>query len=185
MPTISMCSASQPSSRAMLEAIRSAKHFFPNSALPPYPEPYDQISRVSGKWTMYFVGLQGHGTSFCPGASGAPTECRQGTTRFPSLLNVSRTPAPMRAMMRMFTTTYGESVSSMPYCAIGDPTGPMQNGSTYMVRPAIDPWNSAFNLCRIVNGSSQLLVGPALTFESEQTNVRDSTRATSLASDRA
>jgi len=41
--------------------------------------------------------------------------------------------------MRMFTTTYGESVSSMPYCAIGDPTGPMQNGSTYMVRPAIDP----------------------------------------------
>ena len=32
---ISMCSASQPSSRAMTEAIRSAKHFFPSSALPP------------------------------------------------------------------------------------------------------------------------------------------------------
>ena len=32
---ISMCSAIQPSSRAIAEAIRSAKHFFPSSALPP------------------------------------------------------------------------------------------------------------------------------------------------------
>src|ERR671914_1443564 len=32
---ISMCSASQPSSRAMTDAIRSAKHFLPNNALPP------------------------------------------------------------------------------------------------------------------------------------------------------
>ena len=32
---ISMCSASQPSSRAIAEAIRRAKHFLPSSALPP------------------------------------------------------------------------------------------------------------------------------------------------------
>ncbi len=32
---ISMCSAIHPSSRAMIEAIRSAKHFLPSSALPP------------------------------------------------------------------------------------------------------------------------------------------------------
>ena len=32
---ISMCSASQPSSRAMTEAMRRAKHFLPSSALPP------------------------------------------------------------------------------------------------------------------------------------------------------
>ena len=32
---ISMCSASQPSSRAITEAMRSAKHFLPSSALPP------------------------------------------------------------------------------------------------------------------------------------------------------
>ena len=32
---ISMCSASQPSSRAMTEAMRRAKHFLPRSALPP------------------------------------------------------------------------------------------------------------------------------------------------------
>ena len=34
-PRISMCSAIQPSSRAMFDAIRRAKHFFPSSALPP------------------------------------------------------------------------------------------------------------------------------------------------------
>ncbi len=32
---ISMCSAIQPSSRAMADAIRSAKHFLPSRALPP------------------------------------------------------------------------------------------------------------------------------------------------------
>jgi hypothetical protein len=32
---ISMCSASQPSSRAMALAMRSAKHFLPSSAFPP------------------------------------------------------------------------------------------------------------------------------------------------------
>ena len=32
---MSMCSAIQPSSRAMIEAIRSAKHFLPSSAFPP------------------------------------------------------------------------------------------------------------------------------------------------------
>src|SRR5881227_4433150 len=77
---ISMCSASQPSSRAMTNAIRRAKHFLPSKALPPYPDPYDQISRVSGKWTMYLLsGLHGHGTSASPAARGAPTECTHGT----------------------------------------------------------------------------------------------------------
>ena len=32
---ISMCSASQPASRAITEAMRKAKHFLPSSALPP------------------------------------------------------------------------------------------------------------------------------------------------------
>ena len=67
----SMCSASQPSSRAMTEAMRSAKHFLPSRALPPYPEPYDQISRVSGKCTMYLVSLHGQATSCSPSASGS------------------------------------------------------------------------------------------------------------------
>ena len=32
---MSMCSASQPSSRAIAQAMRSARHFLPSSALPP------------------------------------------------------------------------------------------------------------------------------------------------------
>src|SRR5262245_25893995 len=34
-PRMSMCSAIQPSSRAITEAIRRAKHFLPSRALPP------------------------------------------------------------------------------------------------------------------------------------------------------
>ena len=52
----------------------------------------------------------------------------------------------MRAMMRMFTTTYGESVSCTPICAIGEPIGPMLNGSTYIVRPRMQPSNSSLQL---------------------------------------
>ncbi len=44
-----MCSAIQPSCRACQEAMRSAWHFLPRSALPPYPEPTLQMSRSSGK----------------------------------------------------------------------------------------------------------------------------------------
>ena len=54
---------------------------------------------------MYFSWLQGQGTSFWPGASGAPTLCMQGTTRFTSLSISLKTGSPMRAMMRMLTTT--------------------------------------------------------------------------------
>ncbi len=36
----------------------------------------------------------------------------------------------MRVMMRMLATTYGLSEISMPYCAMGDPTGPMLKGMT-------------------------------------------------------
>ena len=34
-PRMSMCSAIQPLSRAIVEAIRRAKHFLPSRALPP------------------------------------------------------------------------------------------------------------------------------------------------------
>jgi hypothetical protein len=47
-----MCSASQPSSRAWKLAMRRARHFLPRSALPPYPDPTDQIALSCGKWQM-------------------------------------------------------------------------------------------------------------------------------------
>src|SRR3954454_9321731 len=127
---ISMCSAIQSSSRAIAEAIRSAKHFFPSSALPPYPEPYDQTSRLSGKWTMYLLSAsQGHGTSSCPASSGAPTECRHGT-KSPSSPSTSSAPLPMRVMIRMEAATYAESVSCTPMWAMCEPSGPIENGTT-------------------------------------------------------
>src|SRR5215469_2005737 len=125
---------------------------------------------------MYFSSLHGQGTSFCPGSSGAPTVCKHGTTRFSSLSISAKTGAPIRAMMRMFTTTYGESVNCTPICDIGEPTGPMLNGSTNIVRPAIEPLNKSFSFAFISYGFTQLLVGPALSFDNEQMNVRSSTR---------
>ena len=54
-----------------------------------------------------------------------------------------------------------------------------------MVRPRIQPENSALSFSRIANGSSQLLVGPASSLDKEQMNVRSSTRATSSGFERA
>ena len=83
-------------------------------------------------------GLQGHTTSAWPGASGTPTECRQRTKSLRSPSSAS-TASPMRVITRMLTTTYGESVSWTPIWEIGEPSGPMENGMTYIVRPRIDP----------------------------------------------
>ena len=53
---------------------------------------------------MYFVVLQGQGTSAWPAASGAPTVCTQGT-KAPSSPSTSKTWRPMRVMTRMLTAT--------------------------------------------------------------------------------
>jgi hypothetical protein len=86
-------------------------------------------------------------------------------------------------MIRIDTTTYGESVISTPTWEISPPSGPMQNGTTYMTRPRMHPSKISPNVVRISPGSIQLLVGPASSSRSEQMNVRSSTRATSLGSD--
>ena len=137
---------------------------------------------------MYLVLLQGQLTSFWPGSSGAPTVCTQGT-KSPSAPSSSTTARPMRVIRRMFTATYGESDSSTPMCEIGEPSGPMLNGTTYSVRPRIEPRNSALSpVCsssRISEGSTQLLVGPASSRRTLQMKVRSSTRATSEGSEHA
>src|ERR1039458_469316 len=67
----------------------------------------------------------------------------------------------------------------MPIWAKGDPTGPIENGTTYIVRPVIEPWNSPVRSAFILAGSRQLFVGPASASLTEQMKVRSSTRATS------
>jgi hypothetical protein len=85
----------------------------------------------------------------------------------------------MRVMMRMLVTTYGLSLNSTPICAIGEPSGPIENGTTYIVRPRIAPSNRPSSVVRISAGAIQLLVGPASSARCEQMKVRSSTRATS------
>ena len=54
---------------------------------------------------MYLLSAsQGHGTSSWPSASGAPTECRQGT-KSPSSPSTSSAPLPMRVMIRIDAAT--------------------------------------------------------------------------------
>ncbi len=64
-------------------------------------------------------------------------------------------------------------------------SGPMQNGTTYIVRPVMHRRYSAVMVRFISAGSIQLLVGPASASSSEQMKVRSSTRATSEGSVRA
>ena len=87
---------------------------------------------------------------------------------------------PMRAMMRMFATTYGLSVTSIPALLIGEFTGPMMYGTAYIVRPRIAPSSSAPTLYFAAPGSIQLFVGPTSSFVRAQIKVRCSVRATSL-----
>ncbi len=76
-------------------------------------------------------------------------------------------------------------MSSTPISAIGEPSGPMEKGTTYIVRPFMQPSKRPLRVSRISPGSVQLLVGPASCSFSEQMKVRSSTRATSLGSDSA
>src|SRR6218665_4151260 len=113
----SMCSASHPSSRAMTLAMRRAQHFLARMALPPYPEPSDHTSRESGNCTMYLVSLHGHTTSSRdrprPSTSGYPTECTVCIHGSPPPLR-GDTPSPLRVIMPIHNTPYGEAVQSTP-----------------------------------------------------------------------
>ena len=77
---------------------------------------------------MYLLsGLHGHGVSSSAGASGAPTEWTQGT-KMPSLPSISSAGLPIRVMIRMFATTYGESVICTPICWNKDNHGERWSG---------------------------------------------------------
>jgi len=69
-------------------------------------------------------------------------------------------------------------------CAMCEPSGPIEKGTTYMVRPRIAPANRPRSVRRISSGSRQLLLGPASSFFAQQMKVRSSTRATSPGSER-
>ena len=104
-------------------------------------------------------------------------------TKNPSSPIFSSAALPIRVIVRIDTTTYSESVISTPSLGSSAPSGPMQNGTTHMVRPRMQPRYRSVMVARISAGSIQLLVGPASISRSVQMYVRDSTRATSDGSD--
>ena len=139
----------------------------------------------SGKWLIYFfsIGAQGQATSFCPSASGAPRECRHFINSSP-LFSRSITLPPTRVMMCILQTTYGLSVISTATFDHGDPTGPIEKGMTYMVRPFMQPLYSASMAGFSSSMLTQLFVGPASSLFFVLIKVRASTLATSLGSER-
>ena len=52
----------------------------------------------------------------------------------------------MRVMSPMLTATYSESVNCTPTRDIFEPIGPITNGTTYIVRPCMQPLKSARSL---------------------------------------
>jgi hypothetical protein len=62
---------------------------------------------------------------------------------------------------------------------MGEPTGPMEKGMTYIVLPLMQPVYSSVIVFFSSTGSIQLFVGPASSFLLEAIKVRSSTRATS------
>src|SRR5574344_801606 len=135
---------------------------------------------------MYLCSISAQGQiplSFSPLLSGFPTEWRQGTNS-PSVPITSRTFFPARVMISIFITTYAESVISIPFLEIGEPSGPIQKGITYIVRPCIHPVYKPVIVAFNSFGSIQWFVGPASSSFLEEMKVRDSTRATSEGSER-
>src|ERR1700722_20298236 len=94
-----------------------------------------------------------------------------------------RAGVPIRGMIPIETPTYGESLISTPSSEMLLPSGPMQNGITYMVRPRMHPSKISANVSRISAGAIRFLVAPASSSRSAQMNVRSSTRATPSGSD--
>ena len=154
--------------------MRSARHFLPSSTLPPYPLPTLQIVLSCGKWQM-------------KRRSGLHVEHRvQAAVEVVRRRRASAAPArPMRVMMRMLSTTYDAVGQLDADLRVGEPSGPMTYGMTYIVRPFIEPSKSAPSFLYASSGAIQLLVGPASSFvgradEGELLDARDVVRVAAM-----
>ncbi len=88
---------------------------------------------------MYLLSAShGHGTSASPG-------CERGADRVQARHPLAVAEHVERALTHAGhdphadTATYAESVSCTPMWAMGEPSGPIENGTTYIVRPFIAP----------------------------------------------
>ena len=70
-------------------------------------------------------------------------------------------------------------------CAMCEPSGPMLKGTTYIVRPRMQPWKRPVERRAHLRRIDPVVRGPGVSFVREQMKVRSSTRATSEGSDHA
>ena len=109
----------------------------------------------------------------------------------PLVYKIASTAAEFEAIHDLNYRTFVEEIPQHQANPSGVLVDRFDRDNTYVI--AVDnrqvlgmaPSNTLLSVRRISNGSTQLLVGPAASFESEQMKVRSSTRATSLASLRA
>jgi len=99
-------------------------------------------------------------------------------TKDPPLLISRRAAAPIRVLIRIEVTTYGESVISTPTWEISPPSGPCRTAPrTHPAR--MQPSKISPNVCASRRARSSCWSAPR-PVALEQMNVRSSTRATSL-----
>ena len=128
----------------------------------------------------------GQATSSSPSASGSPTECTQGTNS-PSAPSTSRAPCAHPGHDPHRDDHVGRVGELRRRSGrLAEPSGPIENGTTYIVRPlhaAVEQARAASRASR--PGRASCWSGRRRPRRSEQMKVRSSTRATSLGSDRA
>ena len=177
----SMCSASQPSSRAITDwrcAARTPSWPGSRCRRTPSRTTRSRASRGSARCTSCRCTARRRPTS--PGASGRADACaRRAPTRCPGGSARAR-PMPIRVMMPMLTTTYGR---------VGDlHAEPRERAAERSHRERDDvhraaahaPANSPSSVSRISGGSRPVVGRAGVVLASrEQMKVRDSTRATS------
>jgi len=153
-----------------------SEHFLPKM-VSAYPEPYDQISRVSGKWTMYFSGLQGQKrvllTRLSKGLLRSACTAQRGVSRVYFLKHrQARSCHDSRVQYDVWRICQLHA-----YCEVGDSNRPHAERHTYHTAALQAPLK-AISVSLPHSRIHPVFVGPAASFESEQTKVRSSTRAT-------
>ena len=78
-------------------------------------------------------------------------------------------------MIRIEAATYAESVSCTPISAIGEPSGPMLNGTTYIVWPRIAPRNLSVSSVAHLGGVAPVVrrAGVVLVLRADERAVLD------------
>ena len=154
-----MCSASQPWSRPMVDAMRSAKHFLPSSALPPARAEAPDLARL-GVVDDVLGGIAG------PGHVGLAVRQRL-AHRMDAGHEVGRPQHVIDLLAHARHDAHvddhiGLSDSSTPMCAMSEPSGPSRTaprtacGRAWRRRTGRRAWRASRRIGPVVGGAGVL-----------------------------